>query len=310
MEPDMETTSHMKYVDGRCSCCPYGYHIDVDFLRDCEAMSTGTYLKHLKKIHRNKRKLRKSMELFLQQQDNANQSSNIGPPPDVVNSSDLMLNSFEHDTSATNEILDEIDSSVNDTLSSIDLLMHSGRKKGSVDSDDKLTLPESSYRDKKSTIRRDNELSLAQQQMLGLVKSDSISSLSSVSTYTSEKSFPIQPPTQNIVESHKSSMSLTLPTNVAQDGRPHKASSTSSHQQNFVTSAQLAATMATHLPDHSIQASSPSATSSMTISADSLQAIREQMAVSLQRMKELEEQVKAIPVLQVGDYPYQKILFA
>jgi hypothetical protein len=31
-----------------------------------------------------------------------------------------------------------------------------------------------------------------------------------------------------------------------------------------------------------------------------LQNIREQMAVSLERMKELEEQVKAIPMLQVS----------
>jgi len=35
------------------------------------------------------------------------------------------------------------------------------------------------------------------------------------------------------------------------------------------------------------------------IIAATLQAFREQMAASLQRMHELEEQVKAIPVLQV-----------
>jgi len=35
-----------------------------------------------------------------------------------------------------------------------------------------------------------------------------------------------------------------------------------------------------------------------------LQNIREQMAASLERMKELEEQVKAIPMLQVSSHKF------
>jgi len=39
MEPDMATTAHMKFVDNRCGCCPYGYHIDIDFLRYLDSLS-------------------------------------------------------------------------------------------------------------------------------------------------------------------------------------------------------------------------------------------------------------------------------
>ncbi|XP_067932575.1 KN motif and ankyrin repeat domain-containing protein 1-like isoform X2 [Watersipora subatra] len=57
-----------------------------------------------------------------------------------------------------------------------------------------------------------------------------------------------------------------------------------------VTSTQLAETMATHLPDHGGAA--------LTISPESVEQIKKHMALSLQRMQELEEQIKIIPLMQ------------
>jgi len=32
-------------VDGKCNCCPYGYHVDVDFMSYCDTLSNQSYLK-------------------------------------------------------------------------------------------------------------------------------------------------------------------------------------------------------------------------------------------------------------------------
>lgn len=93
---------------------------------------------------------------------------------------------------------------------------------------------------------------------------------------------------------------------------------TAQFQHTYINSAEFASNMAGLMPPDLEQdratptnedvngvtrsGQTPGQTSSpeMTrISAATLQAIREQMAASLQRMHELEEQVKAIPVLQV-----------
>ena len=42
MEPDIASTAHMQFVDNRCDCCPYGYHIDIDFLRYLEVLGRST----------------------------------------------------------------------------------------------------------------------------------------------------------------------------------------------------------------------------------------------------------------------------
>ena len=38
---DMDDAGNVSFVDGRCSCCPYGYHVDLDFLRYSEALNSG-----------------------------------------------------------------------------------------------------------------------------------------------------------------------------------------------------------------------------------------------------------------------------
>lgn len=310
----MPNTNHMKFVDGRCSCCPYGYHIDLDFMRYLDGLNSGSTLHDLKKIHRDKKKLRKSMEVFLKQQEMALQNEGTGPPPDVVNSSENFMAMMERDESATTEILEEIDTSVSQTLNSIDLLMHSGKKQRqqqqlqqqqqqqvlqqrNVDqtlyqqqqqqrqriqqqqyeeyhqmssdyiTDSDLESPSPTRKgpfvippSERDQYRTEAELMLSHPNY-GLGKSDSVSSLSSQSTFSSEQF----------------------------SGQHHSKSST---QRTFITSAQLADSMASLF-------SGADQVDGSGVSGATLQAIRQQMAISLQRMRELEEQVKAIPVLQV-----------
>lgn len=47
-----------------CSCCPYGYHIDLDFVRYCETLASAVPSDgELKR--RDRRRQRKSMEVML-----------------------------------------------------------------------------------------------------------------------------------------------------------------------------------------------------------------------------------------------------
>lgn len=265
--PERPPEETVTYINGKCTCCPYGYHIDVDFVRYCDALANGSYLRRLKKIKKTKRKLRKSMEIFLQQQEHSHQEMHSYPPPDVVHSSEHFISQVAQDDSAANVILDEIDSSVEATLASIDYMMRPPMKmrESSVESDDSLS-PVSTRFNTFPRVRGYQEgASLTMNS-----RTDSTSSLSSQSTFSSEN-----PPT-GFTET------------------------TTNITKTRVTSAQLAETIATHLPEIT-QTTTVTSTQcpGLHISPASLQAIREAMAISLQRMRELEEQVKAIPVLQV-----------
>ena len=302
-EPEMADTSHMQFVDGRCSCCPYGYHIDLDFLKYLDSMKDGSYLKNLKKIHRSKKKLRKSMEVFLQQQERAQLDSPSAPPPDVVHSTENFMNMVDYDEAATTKILDEIDSSVNATLSSIDYLMHTGKKDRSHSSTSYDEDPDSSRSPSTNSNRFRTEADILLQQqrrvnmpgrteadpnlqygaphMLG--KSDSVSSLESQSTYSSEA------PNTMTTFQHINGTDVKTTTK------------TTTTYHTFVTSQDMEDKMNEMLPPNAQPGTSPKPydPNQEVVTPSTLAAIREQMAISLQRMRELEEQVKAIPVLQV-----------
>ncbi|XP_076440255.1 uncharacterized protein LOC143279864 isoform X4 [Babylonia areolata] len=331
----------VSYVDGNCTCCPYGYHIDLDFLNFCQDVSDGSTLSNLKRIQRAKRKLRKSMEVMLHQQhqqhgDSATATLASTPPPDVVNSTEAsrLINMVQYEQTATHQVLRNIDSSVNATLSTMD---HGGRgpqrtpRYTSSDSEDGYsygpvsplspssypqsppyhTLPTPSSRQNTAPPPRrshhhhyhpsnGDESSHFATSLSTSGRTDSMSSLSSVSTVSSEQ-------VTAQYTAHASGM-LSAP--------PHERATAEirvrpepRYEQRHVTSAsamtveKLAATMATHFPqsDRLDGGESPSSPISptTTIGKASLAAIREAMAVSLQRMRELEEQVKAIPILQV-----------
>jgi hypothetical protein len=47
-----------------CECCPYGYHIDLDFVRYCEAFNKASHASPASKL-RERRRQRQSMEVLL-----------------------------------------------------------------------------------------------------------------------------------------------------------------------------------------------------------------------------------------------------
>lgn len=49
-----------------CNCCPYGYHIDLDFIRYCEELAANVQRPTNEQMQRrNKRRQRKSLEVML-----------------------------------------------------------------------------------------------------------------------------------------------------------------------------------------------------------------------------------------------------
>lgn len=48
-----------------CQCCPYGFHIDLDFVRFCESLATGAHLKARREERRTRRLQCNSMEVLL-----------------------------------------------------------------------------------------------------------------------------------------------------------------------------------------------------------------------------------------------------
>ena len=293
MEPDMEVTDTLTMPESRCTCCPYGYHIDLDFLRYCESLNNGSYLRNLKKIKRNKRKLRKSMEIFLNNQQQAIEGDVAAPPPDVVHSTENFMNFVEYEDTASKRILDEIDTTVDQTFTGYEQVHHPVRRvyKGTGDYDEPDyydeygsydsgspspgTYRNAPYPPTKERFRAETELMLHQPRGVG--KSESVSSLSStVSDPNSHQSSSVNEYHETVTETEKHYTTETL---------------------TYLNAAQLAGQFNQLMPQET--PAIESAPEQAPISPDALKAIREQMASSLQRLRELEEQVKIIPVLQV-----------
>ena len=316
MVPDMETTGHMKYVDGRCSCCPYGYHVDVDFLRYGENKSDGNYLTNLKKIKHNKRKLRKSMEMFLQQQEASGEMS--APPPDVVHSSEQFMSLVENEETAANKVLEQMDISINQ---SIDLL-RSARNRQKVanmskssdsadDYDEELEgiSPGSSYYQQHNSSyyqqqQQHHQQHLTYQQQIQQREQMQREQREREERYRTEAELMIHgaPPGHQLGKSEStSSLSSQSTFSSEQPASSMYSGSSTNHTKHtsymHITSTQLATQMAAIFRDGSLQVEHPG--DSTTITASQLKTIREQMGLSLARLRELEEQVKAIPVLQV-----------
>ena len=249
-------------VDGKCTCCPYGYHVDVDFMGYVDTINSQSYLKQLKRIQREKRKLRKSMENYLGVEG---QIRTEVMTSELANRTSTMP---AYQESTTNRLLDEIDTSVDATLTSIETMMKNS--KNSQTTKKFNTFPKKVGKQVAQDLQTYNETFTA--SLSKNDRMDSSNSLSSVSTDTSEYYLTPQP-------------------------QAYTTKETTTSRTTNMTSQQLAETIATLLPVEDAAAAGHSNTTN--ISKDSLHAMREAMAVSLQRMKKLEEQVKAIPVLQV-----------
>nr|XP_034171744.1 KN motif and ankyrin repeat domain-containing protein 2 isoform X2 [Osmia lignaria] len=198
-----------------CLCCPYGYHIDLDFVRYCEAVAAGSAGDRSSIERRKKRERRRqcqSMEVLL------------GLVSPALVGIEAELPKIPQETSsATNGV---------------------------------TTLPRSSSLERQGYSQESPVLDL----------SDVVGDFEAT-----------------LKRSTRSTKTFDKPDQTDNDG-----TNTATPVQN---NAQ---------PEHGADFDNASVGSgNSNLSTGALQNIREQMAASLERMKELEEQVKAIPMLQV-----------
>ncbi|XP_076375953.1 KN motif and ankyrin repeat domain-containing protein 2 kank isoform X1 [Megalopta genalis] len=205
------------YVSGstgsKCLCCPYGYHIDLDFVRYCEAVAAGSADDRSSVERRKKRERRRqcqSMEVLL------------GLVSPALVGIEAELPKIPQEPTTTNGV---------------------------------TTLPRPSY-----------ERQGCAQNSPALDLSDVVGDFEAT------------------LRRSRSSRTTDRQTRAEKDGT------------NAATPIQNNNTQVEHPGDFD-NASVGSGNSNLSTGA--LQNIREQMAASLERMKELEEQVKAIPMLQV-----------
>lgn len=320
MDPDLTQSSE----EGRCGCCPYGYHIDLDFLRYLSALSNGELSQDdRKKMILNKKKLRKSMEFFLHQQELArklvdadvSQSAAIGESAAaaaVIDGKTIGDKSLPRTIGAdkdTDKFLEEFDQAINAQLRSMD---------DSTTSRDRLQTTAAMSREdvQEYRFRTEAEFKLSHLQT---DYDDSCSSMSVSSGPSSPSSSQFSP----ALERSKFGKANAAAEETKQ---PPPTSSVSSIQMsNKMAALQLDRRVSTtkqdgdgetiHPPSSKDQSSKdlpykdtsskdPSledpATHVSQISSGTSQTTRRQLAaVSVERMRDLEEQIKAIPVLQV-----------
>merc|ERR1711892_30914 len=246
---------------------PFGYHLDLDFLRVCsDELVSGENLQKLKELKKARRKQRKTLEALMgikqEQKDREKrlrdlpatnrQIINLKTPPktlqldqpDIVNSSELVREALRESMLSFQETLDQYKEP---NLSDFDLINTSTPNGGK-----KVN--------KFNTFPRIQNLGSPDEMPTGkLSRQLSNSSISSISTSSS-----------------------ALPYNTPLTPEAYLASLPSS---------------VLPMPDEMETNSIGSISSEM--STNTLRNVREQMARSLVKLKEYEKQVEAIPVLQV-----------
>ncbi|KAI4483814.1 hypothetical protein M0802_013305 [Mischocyttarus mexicanus] len=220
------------YVSGsKCLCCPYGYHIDLDFVRYCEAVAAGSTGDRSSIERRKKRERRRqcqSMEVLL----------GLVSPGLAGIETDSPEISRECSTTATL-------ASLNTTTKN---------------SDGSSTIPRSSHhRDRQRNQNNRDEYT-------NLDLSDVVGDFEATLKRSSGSSR---------IRENRSEIDGTTKTTASAAAPVHSTTRTSDLDDGNIGSGNS------------------------NLSTGALQNIREQMAASLERMKELEEQVKAIPMLEV-----------
>ncbi|GIY11620.1 KN motif and ankyrin repeat domain-containing protein 3 [Caerostris extrusa] len=243
----------------KCTCCPYGFHIDRDFVRYCDSLYNSAQLEKLRQHKRERRKEKKTVESYLGlgnmpeiTSSSIRTKSPITIPQKIPQSSATLPHTFHYlqHEGLENAVLDFEDTwqkSLKKSCSSNDIISKRNGLTAIYSKPNKTQVEES---------RNVNSCNYEQS------RSSSNSSISSQSTAISSTSVPV----------------------------------TSDVSYGFNTSEQMTSTI-----DFLCRArvNSPQ---TMGINKTVLSSIRERMACSLQRMKELEDQVKTIPVLQVKLY--------
>merc|ERR1719474_598682 len=246
---------------------PFGYHLDLDFLRVCsDELVSGENLQKLKELKKARRKQRKTLEALMgikqEQKDRekrlrdlpatSRHTINLKTPPktlqldqpDIVNSSELVREALRESMLSFQETLDQYKEP---NLSDFDLINTSTPNGGK-----KVN--------KFNTFPRNQNLGSPDEMPTGkLSRQLSNSSISSISTSSS-----------------------ALPYNTPLTPEAYLASLPSS-----------VIPMADEMETNSI------GSISSEMSTNTLRNVREQMARSLVKLKEYEKQVEAIPMLQV-----------
>merc|ERR1719369_1833467 len=246
---------------------PFGYHLDLDFLRVCsDELVSGENLQKLKELKKARRKQRKTLEALMgikqEQKDREKRLRDLPatnrhtinlktPPktlqldqPDIINSSELVREALRESMLSFQETLDQYKEP---NLSDFDLINTStpiGSKKVN----------------KFNTFPRIQNLGSPDEMPTGkLSRQLSNSSISSISTSSS-----------------------ALPYNTP-----------------LTPEAYLASLPSSVIPKPDEMETNSIGSISSEMSTNTLRNIREQMARSLVKLKEYEKQVEAIPMLQV-----------
>ncbi|XP_066298597.1 KN motif and ankyrin repeat domain-containing protein 1-like isoform X3 [Branchiostoma lanceolatum] len=255
--------------DGKCTCCPYGYHIDLDFLKYCDDITKGSNIPKIVRPRKPKspggppamdyraNTLPRGFYLNSQQSGLPRHTSVVPPSPisplSVNTSLSSANNSIPETTTATT--MKQTVPDPRENASSV-YGYNSSTRRPSLPGD--LPIP--------FTSPNSNSVFTMPAALANQSNSGSSSSLSSqLSTQSSSGQF--SPHSEMSAGETKHSLGVQTPASLLSPGSSSRGSGASTPQ--------------------------PSVNSAM------LQGIREQIAASLKRIKVLEEQVKEIPVLQV-----------
>lgn len=274
----------------RCNCCPYGYHIHLDFVQFCDslkAQAARSNMDELRNQCRERRRQRKSLQAYLGMLDSESTKQDeiiaatrkseplctkplpSAPPPDLLASNDETLNevfrNFEdvlssHEKGLGNGHLEDDGRGIKRELQKVDLLQNAPK-----------------YADS-ATVSPDAEQRKAK-EILDMVfgpsrsRSGSTSSISSLSTNSSS----------------------AVPDQLLGGGfrgqRQH-------HHHQLAGGVYRGAAAVPSLAAASSREQATSPNHPLGVNRAALTNVREMMATSLERIRQLEEEAKAIPLLQ------------
>lgn len=258
----MEMTERDIFSSQRCKCCPYGYHIDLDFLQYLDSLYNAENLKTLKRFRR------RGSRLLASNSDHLVLAGNLDCSRQTTEN--FVFISDGEGMSPT-EILAEID---------ITSLVGGADSTATVTNGQDVRPKEENgisaepVVDSRSVTTGGTIIS----EVVGVKEESGISMREGI-----ERSVEVRSPVAGVESdstddsqtvTKKSEVKLSLTS--VRSGEPCRTSSSSSQ----------------HLGDDALDADGGN------VSPAVLQTIREQMAASLRRMKELEEEVKVIPVLR------------
>ncbi|XP_035728522.1 KN motif and ankyrin repeat domain-containing protein 1-like isoform X1 [Vespa mandarinia] len=242
------------YVSGsKCLCCPYGYHIDLDFVRYCEAVAAGSTGDRSSIERRKKRERRRqcqSMEVLL----------------------GLVSPGLAGIETESPEISRE--------SSGLATLATTSTTRNNCDGSS--TIPRSSHHQRHHQRMDDNRDESRTNTTTTATTTTSITATATTNTTTTLD-------LSDVVGDFEATLKRSSgrgSTRIRED-RPEIDGTTKT------TPVVQPTTRTNDLDDASI------GSINSNLSTGALQNIREQMAASLERMRELEEQVKAIPMLEV-----------